>query len=93
MNEAIGLIAPQTPYRLAAIDFVNSAVNASCCHLEELVKKQKMDTMCLDLIKMREVYLSKDEYNALLSTVGFKLNPIDEEKWSQIRDLPLSAVS
>ena len=51
-----------------------------------------MGTMSLDLIKTREMYLSKYEYNASLSTVGFKLKPFDRMKWSQIMDLPLSTV-
>ena len=47
----------------------------------------------LDLIKTREIYLSKDEYDASLSRVAFKLGPVDDEKWTQIRDIPLRIVS
>ena len=57
------------------------------------MKKEKMGTMSLDLIKIREIYLSKDKYDASLSTVGFKLKPVDTMKWSQIMGLPLSTVS
>ena len=52
-----------------------------------------MCTMSLDLVKTREIYLSKEEYNASLSHVGFKLGPIDGKTWTQIRNIPLSIVS
>ena len=52
-----------------------------------------MCSMSLDLIKAREVYLSKEEYNASKSKVVFKFEPSDDGKWTQIRDIPLKIVS
>ena len=52
-----------------------------------------MCSMSLDLIKSREVYLSKEQYNASESKVAFKLEPSDDGKWTQIRGIPLSIVS
>ena len=52
-----------------------------------------MGTMSLDLIKTREIYLSKEEYDAGLSYVGFKLGPVDDEKWTKIRNIALCKVS
>ena len=48
--------------------------------------------MSLDFIKSREIYLSKEEYDASKSKVAFKLEPSDDEKWTHIRGIPLSIV-
>ena len=52
-----------------------------------------MCMMSLDLVKTREIYLLKEEYNASLSHIRFKLGPIDGKTWTQIRNIPLSIVS
>ena len=49
--------------------------------------------MSLEPIKEREVFISKEAYNASKSKMAFKIEPSDDEKWTQIRGIPLSIVS
>ena len=49
--------------------------------------------MSLDLIKTREIYLSHEKYDASLSSIRFELIPSDEEKWTQLMDIPLIIAS
>ena len=47
----------------------------------------------LYLIRTREIYISKDEYDASRSRMGFQLKPFDGEKWKQVQNIPLNIVS
>ena len=47
----------------------------------------------LYLIRTREIYISKDEYDASRSRMGFQLKPFDGEKWKQVLNIPLNIVS
>ena len=44
--------------------------------------------MSLEPINEREVFISKEAYNASKSKMAFKLEPSDDEKWTQIRGIP-----
>ena len=48
--------------------------------------------MSLELLKMREVHLSDDTYDASQSTVAVALKPIDESKWKKFDRLPINMV-
>ena len=47
----------------------------------------------LYLIRTREIYISKDEYDASRSRMRFQLKPFDGEKWKQVLNIPLNIVS
>ena len=49
--------------------------------------------MSLEPIKEREVFISNEAYNASKSKMTFNFEPSDDEKWTQIRGIPLSIVS
>ena len=49
--------------------------------------------MSLEPIKEREVFISKEAYNASKSKMALKFEPSNDEKWTQIRGIPLSIVS
>ena len=52
-----------------------------------------MRTMSLELLTTDEIYLSKEEYKATKSKIKFQLEPVDPNKWTQLRNIPLSIVS
>ena len=60
---------------------------------QALRKKEKLCKTSLDLIRTRELYLSKEEYNASTSRIELKLAPVNDGKWKQIKYSPLNMVS